>query len=172
VLTKPLGFGVTTTALKQDKASSEDVDEVVGWMGRLNREAARLAVQFKLRAATDITGFSFLGHAWEMASAAGVGLQIRFGEVPFVSCAQKYAQAFTFPGGAFDNKLYYSEYVTFDPLIPEEEQMLLFDPQTSGGLLLGVPQAKIDGFMAAAQDSQQPAWVVGEVVPGDRITIQ
>jgi selenide,water dikinase len=172
VLTKPLGFGVTTTALKQEKASPEDVSEVVGWMQRLNREAAQLAVQFKLCAATDITGFSFLGHAWEMARAADVGLRIRFGEMPFISCAKKYARAFTFPGGAFDNKLYFSEYATFDPAIPEEEQMLLFDPQTSGGLLLGVPPEKIDAFMAAASASQQPAWLVGEVVPGERIIIE
>jgi selenide,water dikinase len=171
VLTKPLGFGVTTTALKQEKASPEDVTEVVGWMQRLNRESAQLAVQFKLRAATDITGFSFIGHAWEMARASGVGLCIRFGEMPFISCAKKYARAFTFPGGAFDNQLYYREHVSFDPLIPEEEQMLLFDPQTSGGLLLGVPPAKIDAFLAAAQASHQPAWIVGEVISGGRIII-
>jgi len=171
VLTKPLGFGVTTTALKQDKASPEDVAEVVGWMKGLNRGAAQLAVQFKLRAATDITGFSFLGHAWEMASAAGVGLQVCFGDVPFISCAKKHAQAWSFPGGAFDNKRYYETHVRFDPAIPEEQQMLLFDPQTSGGLLLGVPQAKVSEFLSAAKGIGQPAWLVGEVVPGDQIRV-
>ena len=172
VLTKPLGFGVTTTALKQDKASPEDVSEVVGWMKQLNRGAAQLATQFKLQAATDITGFSFLGHAWEMASAAKLGLQIRFNEVPFVSCAKEHAQAWRFPGGAFDNKLYYSEHITFDPQISEEEQMLLFDPQTSGGLLLAVPQDRLTDFLAAAQAADQPAWLVGEVILGDHIIIE
>jgi selenide, water dikinase len=172
VLTKPLGFGVTTTALKQDKADPQDVAEAVGWMKRLNHGAAQLATQFGLRAATDITGFSFLGHAWEMASAAGVGLRIRFSDVPFISCAKKYARAFTFPGGAFDNKLYYGEHVTFDTAIPEEEGFLLFDPQTSGGLLIGVPEEKIADFLAAAQAADQPAWLVGEVVPGERILIE
>ena len=172
VLTKPLGFGVTTTALKQDKASPEDVIEVVSFMKALNRGASQLAVQFKLRAATDITGFSFLGHAWEMASAAGVGLQIRFRDMPFTSSAKDHALAWRFPGGAFDNKLYYSEQVSFDPAIAEAEQMLLFDPQTSGGLLLGVPEDKVMDLLAAAQNMGQPAWLVGEVVPGEHIIVE
>ena len=171
VLTKPLGFGVTTTALKQDAATLEDVDEVVSWMKTLNRDAAQLAVQFKLRAATDITGFSFLGHAWEMASSASVGLRIRFNAVPLTTSAIVHAQAWRFPGGAFDNKLYYGDHVTFDPAISEAEQMLLFDPQTSGGLLLGVPEEKVADFLAAAQTLGQPTWLVGEVTPGDRIIV-
>ena len=172
VLTKPLGFGVTTTALKQEKALPKDVNEVVGWMKRLNRGAAQLAKQFKLRAATDITGFSFLGHAWEMASAGGVGLRMRFGAVPFISCAKKHARAWRFPGGAFDNKLYYSQYIQFDPSITEEEQMLLFDPQTSGGLLLGVPPDRIADLLTAAETMGQSTWDVGEVISGDRIVVE
>lgn len=172
VLTKPLGFGVTTTALKQDKATPEDVAEVVTWMKMLNHGAAQLAIRFKLHAATDITGFSFLGHAWEMASAAGVGMRVHFTEMPFVSSARMHAQAWRFPGGAFDNKLHYSEHITFNPEIPEAEQMLLFDPQTSGGLLLGVPEDKIDDLMAAAETMGQSAWLVGEVIPGDRIIVE
>ena len=171
VLTKPLGFGVTTTALKQQQAPPEDVEEVVSWMKKLNRGAAALAGQFKLRASTDVTGFSFLGHAWEMASGAGVGMHISFKDVPFVSCAKKHAAAFRFPGGASDNMLFYNEYIKFDAQLLEEHRFLLFDPQTSGGLLLGVPQKDLDAFMTAAQSADQPAWVVGEVVPGDRIRV-
>ena len=171
VLTKPLGFGVTTTALKQEAATPEDVTEVIEWMERLNRDAAKLAVDFKLKAATDITGFSFLGHAWEMAESAGVGLRVDFGRVPFISGAKKYAEAWSFPGGAFDNKLYFGSHVDFDPTIPEEYQVLLFDPQTSGGLLIGVPEEKITDFMSSAQSEGVPVWEVGEVVPGDRIVV-
>jgi selenide,water dikinase len=171
VLTKPLGFGVTTTALKQEAAAPEDVTEVIQWMERLNRDAAKLAVDFKLRAATDITGFSFLGHAWEMAESAGVGLRVDFGRVPFISGAKKYAETWSFPGGAFDNKLYFGSHVDFDPTIPEEYQVLLFDPQTSGGLLIGVPEEKITDFMSSAQSEGVPVWEVGEVVPGDRIVV-
>jgi selenide,water dikinase len=172
VLTKPLGFGVTTTALKQQKASPEDVDEVVGWMTRLNQDAARLAVAAELRAATDITGFGFLGHAWEMAAGAGLGLRVDFERVPLISCAKKHAREWRFPGGASDNRLFYGGHVDFDPEIPEEFQMLLFDPQTSGGLLLGVPAKQEADFMAAAEASGQPAWSVGEVVAGNRITVR
>ena len=172
VLTKPLGFGVTTTALKQQKVLEEDVDEVVGWMMRLNRDAARLAVQFELKAATDITGFGFLVHAWEMASGAGLGLRIDFEQVPFISCAKKYAQGWNFPGGAYDNKLYLGDHVTFDEHLPEEYQMLLFDPQTSGGLLIGVPQEIIDDFLGDAARKDIPVWVVGEVVSGAGITVK
>ncbi len=171
VLTKPLGFGVTTTALKQQEAPPEDVAEVVGWMKKLNRDAAELAVAHRLQAATDITGFGFLGHAWEMAEGAGVGMQIYIDKVPFISCAKKHAEAWRFPGGASDNKLYYSEHIQFDPEIPEENQMLLFDPQTSGGLLLGVPEHQITEFMHEAKNRDCPAWVIGEVVPGKKIIV-
>ncbi len=172
VLTKPLGFGVTTTALKQQKATPEDVAEVVGWMKRLNRDAASLALEFGLEAATDITGFGFLGHAWEMAAGAGVGLQLNFNRMPFISCAKKHASEWRFPGGASDNKLYFGGHVEFDPEIPEEYQMLLFDPQTSGGLLLGVPEMKVADLLAAAEETGRSAWDVGEVILGDRITVK
>ena len=171
VLTKPLGFGVTTTALKQEKAPPEDVEKVVTWMKKLNRDAADLAKTFELQAATDITGFGFLGHAWEMAAGAGLDLRIRFEDVPFISCAQKHAKAWCFPGGAADIKLYYSAFISLDSAITEENQMLLFDPQTSSGLLLGVPEKKISSFMAEAKRINQPAWVVGEVIPGNKIEV-
>jgi len=172
VLTKPLGFGVTTTALKSQAATPQDIKEVTRWMKVLNRDAAVLARMFNLRAGTDVTGFSFLGHAWEMAEGARVGLRIEFPKVPFISCAMKHASAWRFPGGAADNKLYYEKFVDFDPSIPEEHQMLLYDPQTSGGLLLGVPQNEIKAFMEAAKTKNQPAWVVGEVIPGDKIIVK
>lgn len=171
VLTKPLGFGVTTTALKQQKALPEDVTEVVGWMKRLNRDAAKLAVGFGLQAATDITGFGFLGHSWEMAQGAGLGLRVHFDRMPLISCAKKHASEWRFPGGASDNRLYFGDHIRFEDAIPEEYQMLLFDPQTSGGLLIGVPEEKIDGFLQRAAEMAQPAWEIGEVVEGDRITV-
>lgn len=172
VLTKPLGFGVTTTALKQGHASEEEVTEVVTWMKRLNRGAAELAHDFNLGAATDITGFGFLGHAWEMAAAGGVGIQLWFDHIPLISSAKQHAGAWRFPGGAFDNKLYYEKHIDFDASLPEEHKMLLFDPQTSGGLLLGVPQDNIQAFMDRAKIENIPAWVIGEVVPGNTITVR
>lgn len=171
VLTKPLGFGVTTTALKRQQADPADVDEVVGWMTRLNNTAAELALEFELSGSTDVTGFGLLGHGLEVAEASGVGLRIQFGEVPLVSCARKYADEFTFPGGALDNRDYFGSRVSFDSALSEAEQMLLFDPQTSGGLLLAVPPNKIAALQARAKELDQPAWVVGEVVKGKGLEV-
>jgi selenide, water dikinase len=171
VLTKPLGFGVTTTALKLQKAAPADVDEVVGWMKKLNRNAGALALEFDLRGGTDVTGFSLLGHGLEMAEASGVGVRLEMEKIPFVSCAEKYAALWTFPGGASDNRAYFSSKVRFDGRISEEEQMLLFDPQTSGGLLLAVPGSKSDSFRSRANDLGQPAWVIGEVIHGAGIDV-
>jgi selenide,water dikinase len=171
ILTKPLGFGVTTTALKQQKAAPEDVAEVVQWMKRLNRTASGLAVEFGLRGGTDVTGFSLLGHAAEMAQASGVGMQIQFEKLPFVACARKYAEMGTFPGGLFDNQLYFGSRIRFAADISEATRMLLFDPQTSGGLLLAVPRKKLARFLARAEEVKQPIWVVGKMVEGMGIDV-
>jgi selenide,water dikinase len=171
ILTKPLGFGVTTTALKQEKADAQDVNEVVTWMKRLNRIAGALAVDLGLRGATDITGYGLLGHAIEMAQASGVCLRIAAGKVPFTSGARKYGTQWTFPGGATDNRTFFSLHVRFPAGFPEEEQMLLFDPQTSGGLLLAVPAAKEEIFMAKARKVDLPVWRIGEVIEGSGIVV-
>jgi selenide,water dikinase len=170
-LSKPLGFGVTTTALKRQIASDEDVREVVGWMTRLNREAGQLASELELRGGTDVTGFSLLGHAMEMADASGVGLRFEFAKIPFVSCARKYAEQWTFPGGAADNKLHFGPRVTFADTLDEANQMLLFDPQTSGGLLLAVPPEKVAEFEARAAALNQPVWQIGESLHGSGIEV-
>jgi selenide, water dikinase len=171
VLTKPLGFGVTTTALKQQKADEQDVLEAVTWMKQLNKTASQLANEFGLRGGTDITGYSLLGHGMEMAEASGVALKFSFENIPFISSARKYAEQGIFPGGAFDNKKHFESQVEFTDSINEPNQMLLFDPQTSGGLLLGVPRAKLDSFLSRALEMEQPAWVVGTVDEGRGIKI-
>ena len=171
ILTKPLGFGVTTTALKQQKAAEQDVQEAVTWMKRLNKTASQLANEFNLRGGTDITGYSLLGHGMEMADASGMALRFDFANIPFISGARKYAEQGIFPGGAFDNKKHFSEKVGFAEGIDEPNQMLLFDPQTSGGLLLGVPRDEIASFLVRASELDQPAWVVGEVQTGSGIQI-
>ena len=171
VLTKPLGFGVTTTALKQEKADSEDLAEVVDWMKRLNKSASQLAVEFELRGGTDITGFGLLGHGMEMANASGVALKFDFEKIPFTRGARKYATQGIFPGGAFDNMLHFESQVNFSNSIDEPDQMLLFDPQTSGGLLLGVPKEQLEAFMTQAQEMGQAAWAVGSVEMGTGIAV-
>jgi selenide,water dikinase len=171
VLSKPLGFGTTTTALKRGLASPADVAEVVDWMKRLNKTASELGLAFGARGGTDITGFSLLGHALEMAQASGVGLRLHYTDLPFVSGAHAYAREFIFPGGASDNRLFFGPAVNFDPRIPESDQMLLFDPQTSGGLLLAVPPEQLDELLKKAGEVGQPLWIVGEVVEGAGIEV-
>ncbi len=171
VLTKPLGFGVTTTALKRQIAEPEDVEEVVNWMKKLNSDAAQLAREFGFRAATDITGFSLLGHGLEMARASGCGFRFNFEAIPLVSCARKYGEKWTFPGGAADNRLYFKEWVRFSPALDEVSQMLLFDPQTSGGLLMAVPREKVNPLVERAKQLNQSVWVVGEAIEGTGIEV-
>jgi selenide,water dikinase len=171
VLSKPLGFGTTTTALKNSQSDSKDVAEVVGWMTRLNKTAAELATQAGVRGATDITGFGLLGHGWEMAQASGVGMRLDWEKIPFTSGARRYGADFIFPGGAFDNRSYFESHMRFSRELQEWEQMLLFDPQTSGGLLLCVAPNKLETLLADAKKIGQPLWVIGEVVEGEDIKV-
>jgi selenide,water dikinase len=171
VLTKPLGGGVITTALRAGKAAKEDVDQVVKWMSSLNRLAADLASEFDLEAATDVTGFSLLGHGYEIVEASGVGMVIHLRSVPFYKHAYQYAKGGFFPGGSANNRLYYEQFVHFDPSIDDYARMMLFDAQTSGGLLLMVPGEKWESFKARATELKQPVWPLGEVVEGEDIQV-
>jgi len=171
LLSKPLGVGVTTTALKGGAASDDDVAEAVRWMKRLNKQAAQLALASGAHAVTDVTGFSLLGHGWEMASASGVGFRLAYGSIPFISCAARFADQWLFPGGASDNAQYFGHHVRFDPELDEASRMLLFDPQTSGGLLMAVPPERVDAVLEQGSAAGQPLWVIGDVVDGDGIDV-
>ncbi len=171
ILTKPIGFGIVTTALRSDQADPLDVAEAVDWMKRLNKTASDLAAEFNLHGATDITGFSLLGHGIEVASSSQVCLRLFFRQIPLVRGVQSYAEQWIFPGGAFDNRSFYGDQVRFAPQIDEVGQTMLFDPQTSGGLLLCVPGDQVDQFLAAAAEASQPAWEIGEVVTGEGIEV-
>lgn len=171
VLTKPLGAGVTTTAIKQEKAGEAHIKEVVGWMSRLNRAAGELAVEFDVRGGTDITGFGLLGHASEMSQASGVSLHFEFSKIPFLSGARGYAERGIFPGGAFDNKKHFEKTVEFTDL-DEPAQMLMFDPQTSGGLLFGAAREKLPALEIRARELNQPYWVIGEARKGSGIVVR
>ena len=171
VLSKPLGFGVTTTALKRDQADPNDVSEAVQWMQQLNETAAKLALEFEICGGTDITGFSLLGHAYEIALASRVGLRFSFGKIPFISGARRYAEKWMFPAGSIDNRAYFGSHVRFSPQIDEPSQMLLFDAQTSGGLLLSVAPEKLQFLLQRANEVDLVLWEVGEVIEGDVIEV-
>ena len=171
VLSKPLGFGTLTTAIKRGLASDDDIAEGIGWMKRLNKIASELAVAHGVRGGTDVTGFSLLGHGFELAHASGVGLRFVFNQIPLLSSAMKYARQWIFPGGSSDNRLFFGPQVRFSSQIDEPSQMLLFDAQTSGGLLLAVPPEKLEALLARAAQLDQPLWVVGETITGEGIEV-
>jgi len=106
-----------------------------------------------------------------MTEASGCGAQLRMSAVPLISCALKYARAYTFPGGASDNRLFVEHLVSFADEIPEEERMLLFDPQTSGGLLIAVPSEKLEIFQQSAKQSGTPVWEIGSAEAGTGIRV-
>jgi len=162
-LSKPIGSGVITSAIKTDRIKSEDAIEVIDGMKRLNRDAASLAVRNGARAATDITGFSLLGHAWEMAAASEVGLHFDYDAIPLYPQAARLAAGWCFPGGGFDNAEFFGPHVQFSPGISQDQQLLLFDPQTSGGLLFAVSPKQASRCEREAADGNISLWKVGQV---------
>jgi len=171
LLSKPIGIGLVTTAIKNEKCKPEYERNVIKWMKKFNKAAADLALKYHSTAATDITGFSLLGHAWEMASASHTGMRIDFDKIPFLEGAREYASQWIFPGGCYDNEAYFKPNVIFDEVIPDEDKYLLFDPETSGGLLMAVPRDNIDDMMKDAEVLNQPLWIIGEVTEGDKIHV-
>jgi selenide,water dikinase len=167
LLSKPIGSGVITSALKAEKADPGDIAEAVKLMKQLNKIAGELAVKFDAHAATDITGFGLLGHAWEMASASSIGLRFHLNKIPFMPGAERYATEGIFPGGAFNNEDFFGSHVLFSEKISHEAQMLLFDPQTSGGILMSLPPGQWDALLQSASALGQTIWIVGEVVDGE-----
>ena len=170
-LTKPLGFGTVTTALKRQVAEPNDVAAAVKWMKRLNRDACKSARLARVRGATDITGYSLLGHGMEMAEASHVGFRLEYQQIPLLQNALPYAMKYIFPGGASDNRLHFEPRVNWKAELEDWQKMLLFDPQTSGGLLVSVPADCEAAWQQEAQLLDQPVWRIGKVVTGSGITV-
>jgi selenide,water dikinase len=171
ILTKPLGAGVVTTALKRDLADPADIDAAIASMMRLNRGAAHAAREFGARGGTDITGFGLLGHASEMADGAGVRFHMAWSALPFLPGAIRHAQDWVFPGGASTNEAAYSRLVRFDDALEAWQRMLIFDPETSGGLLIPIAPDRADGLIAALHSGGDGAWPIGQVTDGQGITV-
>ncbi len=167
LLTKPLGVGIITTAFKADQAEPEHLATATEWMKRLNRTAAQaLADIERLHAVTDITGFGLLGHAWEVAERSGVRLLLCYGALPFHPGAQRYADELLFPALANSNLADYGDHVRFGPGLEFEQQLLLFTPETSGGLLISLPPDDAERYTRAAAALGQPVWRIGQVLAG------
>jgi len=163
LLTKPLGTGTITTAIKNNQAEEADAQTCVANMMALNREAsgAAQALAPAIHAMTDVTGFSLIGHAHEMAHLSDCALELQFDTLPWLPGAKRYAERGIFPGGAVRNERYYRQWLKLERPLTDWERMLLFDPQTSGGLLIAIAPTEADEFLR-----RQPAWRIGVAASG------
>jgi selenide,water dikinase len=166
ILTKPLGIGTITTALKFGKANKKAVAEAVKVMTRLNDTAAKIMTRIGVNAATDITGFGLLGHAYEMAELSNVSLIIHASQVPILKTAIPLAKKNIFSGGASKTLDFLHGKLGITPNIPEYQLNLFADAQTSGGLLISVPKKKAQSLLTALhQAGVKDAVIIGEVIP-------
>jgi len=173
VLTKALGTGIIATALKGQMASEEAVRKITESMVTLNRTASEWMVKLGAHACTDITGFSFLGHALEMAAASQVGLVIQSEAIPIFSEAMDYAKIGLVPGGAHSNRQFFSCKVEAHSNVPELLLDILYDPQTSGGLLISLPSAEAEKLVTTLKkEGHLHSRIVGEVVEEHPAKIQ
>jgi len=163
VLSKPLGTGLITTAHKRDLVEQADLDAAVQSMMRLNREASQALLRLGggVHAATDITGFGLLGHAWEMASQSRASMSFSFAALPLLPGARHYAEIGAFPDGTGRNEEYLTARVRIDEQLDEIAHVILFDPQTSGGLFAAIDPASWPLLAKLAPDV--PFWRVGTV---------
>jgi selenide,water dikinase len=171
VLTKPLGVGIVTTVLKAGMADPDYVTAAVASMKKLNQQAARFIQQVGVHACTDVTGFALLGHGYEMAERSDARFRFYFDRVPFLDGAKQYADDNLFPGGSCRNRDAYEQWVDFAPGISEEMQLLLFTPETSGGLLVAVSPDRLEKLSALFAKAAHPCWVIGDVVEGEGIEV-
>ncbi len=170
-LSKPLGTGIVTTAAMSDEAKPEHLQTTIEWMTRLNRHPSHIAREVQAHALTDVTGYGILGHAHEVAAASDVAFHLSAGRMPLLPGALEYASRGIVTGGASRNRSHLQDKVTISGKVSEDMQHVLFDAQTSGGLLLAVdPEsgAEVEARFAAAE---LQAWQVGEVIKGQGIEV-
>jgi selenide,water dikinase len=164
VLTKPIGTGIVTTAMKAGTAGEEAARAAVGTMASLNRAAAEVARKVGVRACTDVTGFGLLGHLREMLS--GIGARIRLSAVPLLPGARELATGGSIPGGTRRNRESLDRIVTYDDSMDEVDRFLLCDAQTSGGLLFAVAPARFKDLVSGLAGAGVTAAAIGELVAG------
>lgn len=164
VLTKPLGLGIISTAAKNDQDSLAAIGDAIRVMTTLNRAAAEVLTQFEVHALTDVTGFGLLGHLRNITAASNVTAEVWVGSVPILPAARQYVQAGIAPGGTRANLKFLADWVQFAADVSPEDQLLLSDAQTSGGLLAAVPQDQVDDVVSGLKSAGTlAAAVVGRI---------
>ena len=172
VLTKPLGTGIMTTAAKADLLSDVEVDEMVRVMATLNRYARDVMVKFSPNACTDITGFGLLGQVYEMAASSSVTIEILSGTVPIIQKSFELAEMGIIPQGAYRNLDYVGDNVRVSSDVSQPIQDIMADPQTSGGLLISVPEHVADDLISALEEVTPWSRIVGHVLPCEDVFVK
>ena len=171
VLTKPIGTGILSTALKRGEISEEHMSEAIAWMASLNDRAGAALQSSDANAATDITGFGLLGHANEMARGSKVALHIEAARVPVLPHVLELIERDIVPGGTRDNAAAHAAFTSFAPSVPQALRTALSDAQTSGGLLVSLPPDRLPAFQAAMKGANALCAVIGEVRSGEGILV-
>jgi len=166
ILTKPIGAGLVTTALKQQRAEAAHIEAVVAGMLRLNKVSAELAQVHRVNALTDITGYGLIGHAYEVARASQVTLEFRYEALQWYPGAEMYARAEIVPGGTGRNRAHFSQWAETAREFDSWQLDLLHDPQTSGGLLMSVPEQRAEALLADLLAAGETAFEIGRVTAG------
>ncbi|KPK36205.1 MAG: hypothetical protein AMK70_03190 [Nitrospira bacterium SG8_35_1] len=173
VLTKKMGTGILTSAVKKGTVKKSYLKEVIDSMLMLNKTASKAAVAAGAHAATDVTGFGLLGHGLNIAKSSKVTLILESAEIPFMKKVKDLAAADAVPKGARNNLDYCSKKTSFGASVPNAYRLALSDPQTSGGLLLSLPPKGMKKFDQLMKKAQAPYWVIGEVIKGSgRIVVR
>ena len=174
ILTKPIGLGIITTALKAGMLSTDDIREATTIMSTLNKIPAEYLIQndVSVHACTDITGFGLMGHMLEMAQGSDVSMVLNSHWVPYVAKAIALAEMGIIPGGMYKNKAHCEKHIWHSEDVSESMMDLLYDPQTSGGLLISVPKHQVDSIISGINDVYAlKCVVIGEVVAKDQFDI-
>ncbi len=175
ILTKPLGVGITAFAAQIGRATDAAVEEAARWMATLNRRGAELMVEFGATAATDVTGFGLMGHLGAMARASGVDVELILDDLPLLPDVLQCAVDGILPGGIERNRESSAQYVVNPDDVPAPMLEICFDAQTSGGLLIAMPEEKVNAFLAALhREDGGTATVIGRVVGkgAGRVTVR
>ena len=164
ILTKPIGTGVISTGIKFAKATADVAAASIGTMLTSGRDAAAAMNEFEVRGATDVTGFALLGHAWELARASGVTIEIESSRVPLIEGALDLAAGGMLTSGDKTNREYVGADVQIAGGVTKQMQSLLFDPQTAGGLLIAIASDRAEALLARLQANYPRAEMIGRVI--------
>ena len=169
ILTKPIGSGIITTAIKKNLTNNSSVDAVVNVMTTLNNTASNHLYKFKVNACTDVTGYGLLGHLNEMCKASKVSAKINFSDIPLIDGVLNFAKQNIIPGGSKNNLNFYQKNISFDPKISNFKKLILADAQTSGGLLISCPKSESKKLINSLNKiSKYKSIIIGEFIKKDK----